>query len=161
MFITCTQICNFPPNSINLLHVKRAHLQMTLWEGADQHSPPDMDISNLGWEIKAGVLSKCIYPGPTGPPALMDVISCRCRAAGKACAAICSYEKDAAIPTRDRSTWMVRTKRTVCRRSMKLWMLTILLIENECIKQRSFIRIRIRIRMFIYLTHIQYTLSQY
>ena len=42
----------------------------------------------------AGVLSPCIDPGPTGPPALMDVISCRCLAVGKACAAICSCKKE-------------------------------------------------------------------
>ena len=44
--------------------------------------------------MKAGVLSPCIDPGQTGPPARMDVISCRCRAAGKACAAICSCKKE-------------------------------------------------------------------
>ena len=86
---------NLPPNSANLLlHVQRAPLQMTLWKVADQHSPPDIDISNFGWEMKACVLSPCIDPGPTGPPALMDVISCHCRAAGKACAAICSCKKE-------------------------------------------------------------------
>ena len=86
---------NLPPNSANLLlHVQRAHLQITLWKAADQHSPPDIDISNFGWEMKAGVLSPCIDPGSTGPPTLMDVISCRCRAAGKACAAICSCKKE-------------------------------------------------------------------
>ena len=48
---------NHPPNSTNrLLHVQRAHLQMTLWMAADQNSPPDMDMSNFGWEMKAGVL---------------------------------------------------------------------------------------------------------
>ena len=67
---------------------------MTLWKATDQHSPPDIDISNFGWEMKACVLSPCIDPGPTGPPALMDVISCRCSAAGKACAAICSCKKE-------------------------------------------------------------------
>ena len=86
---------NLPPNSANLLlHVQRAHLQMTLWKAADQHSLSEIDISNFGWEMKAGVLSPCIDPGPTGPPALMDVISCRCRAAGKACAAISSCKKE-------------------------------------------------------------------
>ena len=37
---------NLPPNtSTNLLHhVQRAHLQMTLWKAADQHSPPDIDV---------------------------------------------------------------------------------------------------------------------
>ena len=70
---------NLPPNTSTklLLHVQRAHLQMTLWKAADQHSPPDIDVSNFGWEMKAGVLSPCIDPGPTGPPALMDVISSR------------------------------------------------------------------------------------
>ena len=48
--------------------MQRAHLQMTLWKAADQHSPPDIDISNFGWEMKAGVLSPCIDHGPTGPP---------------------------------------------------------------------------------------------
>ena len=67
--------------------------QMALWMAADQHSPPYIDIRNFGWEMKAGVLSPCIDPGPTGPPALMDVISCRSRAAGKACATICSCKK--------------------------------------------------------------------
>ena len=86
---------NLPLNSSNLLlHVQRAHLQMTLWKAADQHSPPDIDISNFGWEMKAGVLSPCIDPGPRGPPALMDVISCHRQAAGKACAAICRCKKE-------------------------------------------------------------------
>ena len=92
---TRPRLRNLPPNSANLLlHVQRVHLQMTLWKAADQHSPPDIDISNFGWEMKAGVLSPCIDPGPTGPPALMDMISCRCRAAGKACAAICCCKKE-------------------------------------------------------------------
>ena len=46
---------NRPPNSTNLLLlVQRA-------------SPPDIDISNFGWEMKAGILSPCIDPGPTRP----------------------------------------------------------------------------------------------
>ena len=44
--------------------------------------------------MKTGVLSPCSDHGPTGPPAPMDVISCRCLAAGKACAAICSCKKE-------------------------------------------------------------------
>ena len=95
---TRPRLRNLPPNSTNLLlHVKRAHLQnlMALWKAADQNSPPDIDISNFGWEMKAGVLSPCtIDPGSTWPPALMDVVSCRCRAARKACASICSCNKE-------------------------------------------------------------------
>ena len=117
---------NLPPNSANLLlHVQHAHLPMTLWKAADQHSPPDIDISNFGWEMKAGVLSPCIDPGPTGPPALMDVISCHRQAAGKhvqrsaavrrkvSPARFTAYVNpgtNAAIPTRGRSKWMMRTK---------------------------------------------------
>ena len=57
---------NRPANSINLLLLmQRAHLPMALWKAADQHSPPDIDISNFGWEMKAGILSPCIDPGPT------------------------------------------------------------------------------------------------
>ena len=146
---------NLPPNSANLLlHAQRAHLQMTLWKAADQHSPPDIDISNFGWEMKAGVLSPCIDPGPTGPPALMDVISCHRQAAGKhvqrsaavrrkvSPARFTAYVNpgtNAAIPPRGRSKWMMRTKTTASCRSVKLWMLTVLLIESECNKQHSFI----------------------
>ena len=58
---TRPRLRNLPPNSANLLlHVQRAHLQMTLWKAADQHSPPDIDISNFGWEMKAGVLSPSV-----------------------------------------------------------------------------------------------------
>ena len=86
---------NLPPNSTNpLTRVQRAHMQTTLWKAADQHSPPDIYISNFRWEMKACVLLPCIDPGPTGPPALMDVISCRCRAAEKLCAAICSCKTE-------------------------------------------------------------------
>ena len=80
---------NLPPNSTNrLLHVQRAHLQMTLWMAADQNSPPDMDMSNFGWEMNAGVLSPCIDPGPTGHPALKDVI-CSGKKEGLSCTSYC------------------------------------------------------------------------
>ena len=44
--------------------------------------------------MKDGVLSPSIDLGPTWPPALMDVISCRRRTAGKACALLCSGKKE-------------------------------------------------------------------
>ena len=40
---------------------------MTLWMAADQNSPPDMDMSNVGWDMNASVISHCIDPGPTRP----------------------------------------------------------------------------------------------
>ena len=55
------------------------------------------------------------------------------------CTAYVNPGANAAISTRGRSTWMMRTKRKASRRSMKLWMQTVLLIESECINQRSFL----------------------
>ena len=76
---------SLPPTDLNLfLHVKRAHLQMLLWKAADQLGPPDVSITEYGWEIQDGLICPSIYSGPPGPPLLMNVISCRCRAKGKA-----------------------------------------------------------------------------
>ena len=80
------RIMSLPPTDLNLfLHVKRAHLQMLLWKAADQLGPPDVSITAYGWEIQDGLICPSIYSGPPGPPLLMNVISCRCRAEGKAC----------------------------------------------------------------------------
>ena len=80
------RIMSLPPTDLNLfLHVKRAHLQMLLWKAADQLGPPDVSITEYGWEIQDGLICPSIYSGPPGPPLLMNVISCRCRAEGKAC----------------------------------------------------------------------------
>lgn len=80
------QIMSLPPTDINLyMHVRRAHLQVMLWKAADQQDPPDVSIFQYGWELKEGIVSPCIDTGPPGPPLLMNVISCRCKATGKAC----------------------------------------------------------------------------
>ena len=75
-----------PPTDTNLyLHVRRAHLQMLLWKAADQQGPPDVSIAEYGWKIDDGITCPSIVSGPPGPPLLMNVISCRCRAKHKAC----------------------------------------------------------------------------
>ena len=75
-----------PPTDTNLyLHVRRAHLQMLLWKAADQQGPPDVSIADYGWKIDDGITCPSIDSGPPGPPLLMNVISCRCRAKDKAC----------------------------------------------------------------------------
>ena len=89
------RIMSLPPTDLNLfLHVKRAHLQMLLWKAAGQLGPPDVSITEYGWEIQDGLICPSIYSGPPGPPLLMNVISCRCRAEGKACKGTnCSYHR--------------------------------------------------------------------
>ena len=88
---TCKQrkpmhIMSLPPTDPNIfLPVKRAHLQMLLWRAADQLGPPDVSITEYGWEIQDGIMCPSIYSGPPGPPLLMNAISCRCRAEGKSC----------------------------------------------------------------------------
>ncbi len=80
------RIMSLPPTDTNLYHhVRRAHLQMLLWKAADQQGPPDVSISDYGWEVKDGRTCPYIDSGPPGPPLLMNVISCRCRATDKAC----------------------------------------------------------------------------
>ena len=122
---------------------------MELWKAADQHYPSDIGIRNFVWEIKGGVPSPCIDPGPTGPPALMNAISWRCRAAVKARAAICSCKKEGLSctiyclcqsgdeccnPHKGRNMWMMMTtKRTASHMRMELWMHTVLLIERSFI----------------------------
>ena len=126
---------NLPSNS--------THLQMILWKAADQH---------FGWKMEADDLLESIDPGPTGHPALMVVVSCRCRDVGKICAAICRCKKEGLSCT---IYCLLCQSGCECYNphkrsqhvddedgkngSMKLCMLTVLLIESECIKQRSFI----------------------
>ena len=82
---TPMRIMSLPPTDLNLfLHVKRTHLEMLLWKAADQLGPPDVSITEYGWEIQDGLICPSIYSGPPGPPLLMSEISCRCRAEGKA-----------------------------------------------------------------------------
>ena len=46
------RIMSLPPTDLNLfLHVKRAHLHMLLRKAADKMGPPDVSISEYGWEL--------------------------------------------------------------------------------------------------------------
>lgn len=90
------RIMALPPTESNLLfHVRRAHLQMILWKAADQQSPPQLDITQFGWEMKDGILSPSFDTGPAAPPGLIDVISCGCKSGGKSCSTErCSCQKN-------------------------------------------------------------------
>ena len=80
------RIMALPPTEANmLLHMKRVHLQVTLWKAADRQGPPILDITKFGWDMKSGLPSPSLDTGPAAPDCLIDIISCGCKAAGKAC----------------------------------------------------------------------------
>ena len=66
------------------LHVCRAQLHMMLWQAANQHGPPKVDITRFGWEVKGGILSPCVNTGLPAPHSLIDVLNCGCKSDGKA-----------------------------------------------------------------------------
>ena len=81
-----------PPTERNMhLHGRRAHLQVLLWKAADQADPPAVDITLFGWDKKMGLKEgeELIMPtqdsSPVVPLALLDVVSCGCRAGLKPC----------------------------------------------------------------------------
>ena len=83
---------SLPPTDANLaLHVQRAHLQMLLWKAADKSDPPDIQLTDYGWEVKEHEhVMPAVSREPAAPSKLMDVISCSCKAEGKACSGRCS-----------------------------------------------------------------------
>ena len=64
-----------PPTEANmLLHMKRVHLQVTLWKAADRQGPPILDIIKFGWDIKSGLPSPSLDTVPAAPDGLIDSI---------------------------------------------------------------------------------------
>ena len=83
---------SLPPTDANLaLHVQRAHSQMLLWKAAEKSDPPDIQLTDYGWEVKEHEhVMPAVSREPAAPSKLMDVISCSCKAEGKACSGRCS-----------------------------------------------------------------------
>ena len=83
------RIISLPPTYLTIfLDVKRAHLHnYATVEGSrpDQLGPPDVSITEYGWEIQDGLICPSIFSGPPGPPLQMNAICCRCHAECKAC----------------------------------------------------------------------------
>lgn len=81
------KIMSLPPTDVNLFqHILRAHLQTILAKAADQTAPPDLDITKFGWKVKDdGIPVPVTSDQPPGPPELMDVVRCDCKAPLKAC----------------------------------------------------------------------------
>ena len=76
-----------------LLHMKRVHQQVTLWKAADRQGPPILDITKFGWDMKSGLPSPSLDTGPAATDVLIDIVSCGCKASGKACnTGCCSCE---------------------------------------------------------------------
>ena len=84
---------NRSPSDSNLtLHVQRAHLQMLLWKAADKSDPPDVQLTDHGWNVKEhGQVMPVISREPSALSKFMDAISCSCKAEGKTCSGRCSY----------------------------------------------------------------------
>ncbi len=82
---------SLPPTDINLtLHVRRAHFQMMLRKAADKADPPNVQITNYGWDVTVnGEVMPVLSKEPAAPEKLMDVISCSCRAEGNTCSRKC------------------------------------------------------------------------
>ena len=80
------RIMALPPTEENLLlDMKRVHMQVTLWKAADRQGPPILDITKFGWDMKSGLPSPSLDTDPAAPDGLIDIISCGCKASGKAC----------------------------------------------------------------------------
>ena len=64
---------------------------MLLWKAADKSDPPDVQLTDYGWEVKEheGVMP-AISREPAAPSKLMDVVRCSCKADGKVCIGRCS-----------------------------------------------------------------------
>ena len=80
-----------PPTERNVhLHGGRAHLQVLLWTAGDHPDPPAVD-SKFGRDKKEGekegeeVIMPILKASPVAPPALLDIISCSCKAGLKPC----------------------------------------------------------------------------
>ena len=78
-----------PPTDSNLqLHVLRAHLQMMLWNSADNMHPTvdARDIRRFGRDVKeGGVVTPTVSNTSVASHGLLDVVSCSCSAKRKAC----------------------------------------------------------------------------
>ena len=65
-----------PPTEANmLLHMKRVHMQVTLWKAADRQGPPILDSTKFGWDMKSGLPSPSLDTGPAAPDGPIDIIS--------------------------------------------------------------------------------------
>ena len=66
--------------------------KMLLWKAADKSDPPDVQLTDYGWEVREHEpVMPAISREPAAPSKLMDVISFSCKAEGRAWSGRCSY----------------------------------------------------------------------
>ena len=65
---------------------------MLLWKAADKSDPPDVQLTDYGWEVKEHEhVMPVISREPAASSKLMDVIRCSCKEEDKVCSGRCSY----------------------------------------------------------------------
>ena len=65
---------------------------MLSWKVADKSDPPDVQLTDYGWEVKEHEhVMPAISREPAAPSKLMDVARCSSKAEGKVCSGRCSY----------------------------------------------------------------------
>ena len=65
---------------------------MLLWKAADKSDPPDVQLTDYGWEVKEHKhVMPVISREPTAPSKLMDIIRCSCKEEDKVCSGRCSF----------------------------------------------------------------------
>ena len=90
------QIMCLPPTDKNLLHhLKRAQLAVMLGKAANQTKPPDIELTDYSWTFKGDIPMPLFAADSPAPPELLNVLSCSCKAQGKACStANCTCHKN-------------------------------------------------------------------
>jgi len=102
------KIKSLPPTSeAALQHIKRARIQVLTWRAADQLHPPDLDVSQYGWELNKTLLCPVNGTSTAGPPSLVQLVACgckssmpcgslkcSCRAGGLSCTTYCKCGAD-------------------------------------------------------------------
>jgi hypothetical protein len=88
------KIKSLPPTDPALNeNIMRAHLQTMLWKASDQLEPPDVNISDFGWDIVNGIPNPRTGVSKVAPPELMKVVACSCRAQNACSKKTCSCNK--------------------------------------------------------------------
>ena len=105
-----TKIKCLPPTYESAIHhVRRAYYQTMTWCAADSDGPPDLNITNFGWEMKDTQPEPFPIAGSAAvaPASILKVVACSCksqpscatnrctcRAAGLPCTTYCKCEED-------------------------------------------------------------------
>ena len=65
---------------------------MLSWKVADKSDPPDVQLTDYGWELKEHEHAMPAISRETAAPSkVVDVVSCSCKAEGKVCSGRCCY----------------------------------------------------------------------